>query len=105
MSESPVFHFNNDDPEMQKAYARARANFKYFWREVSWERRRIVPALDMACVKAAFSDGVPGDGSPVEQMWFGQEDIDFNGFMVSGTLLNAPNELSTVKQGETVIIP
>lgn len=41
----------------------------------------------------------------MEQMWFGQGDIQFNGFMVSGTLLNAPNELTTVKQGETVSIP
>ena len=31
--------FDDDDPEMQGAYEKARATFKYFWREVAWERR------------------------------------------------------------------
>ena len=33
--------FDNSDPEMQGAYEKARATFRYFWREVAWERRRI----------------------------------------------------------------
>jgi uncharacterized protein len=48
MSESQpsrVFMFDNSDPEMQRAYENARATFRYFWREIAWERRRIVPAL------------------------------------------------------------
>jgi len=53
--------FDDSDPEMQRAYENARANFRYFWREVAWERRRIVPALDLACVKAPFSDGPQGN--------------------------------------------
>jgi hypothetical protein len=52
MSESKVFMFDDSDPEMQNAYLSARANFRYFWREVAWERRRIIPALDLACAKA-----------------------------------------------------
>src|SRR5262245_60992459 len=99
MSDSKVFMFDNSNPEMQAAYLRARASFRYFWREVAWERRRIVPALDMECVKAPFSDGEHGkrvEGRPeVEHMWMSE--IDFDGRVVSGVLLNSPNWLQTVK--------
>src|ERR1700757_632446 len=98
MSESQpsrVFVFDNSDPEMQRAYENARATFRYFWREIAWERRRIVPALDLACVKAPFSDGkqaAPAKGTPeVEHMWLGE--VDFDGRSVSGVLLNDPNWL------------
>src|SRR5271163_4666279 len=98
MSESQpsrVFLSDNSDPEMQRAYENARATFRYFWREIAWERRRIVPSLDLACVKAPFSDGEraePSQDHPdVEQMWLGE--INFDGQFVSGQLLNAPNWL------------
>jgi uncharacterized protein YegJ (DUF2314 family) len=104
---SKVFMFDNSDPEMHGAYEKARATFRYFWREIAWERRRIVPGLDLACVKAPFSDGgreTREDGNPnVEHMWIGE--VDFNGRSVSGTLLNAPNWLSTVKEGDAARIP
>ena len=100
---SKVFLFDNSDPEMQQAYENARANFRYFWREVAWERRRIVPALDVACVKAPFSDGegkARNDGNPdVEQMWLGE--VDFDGRFVSGVLLNSPNWVKSVKAGDS----
>lgn len=104
MSESErVFMFDNDDPEMQRAYENARATFRYFWRELSWERRRIIPALDLACVKAPFTDGqdVPpdSDAPSVEHMWM--SDIDFDGRSVTGVLLNSPNWLKTVKEGDS----
>jgi uncharacterized protein len=106
MSESPqskVFMFDNSDPEMQGAYELARATFKYFWRELAWERRRIVPGLDLACVKAPFSDGEPDmrekDHPDVEQMWLGE--VDFDGQFVSGVLLNSPNWLKSVKAGDS----
>jgi uncharacterized protein YegJ (DUF2314 family) len=105
--QSKVFLFNDDDPEMQAAYDKARANFRYFWREIAWERRRIVPALDLACVKAPFSDGARGtrggDKPDVEQMWLGE--VDFDGRLVSGVLLNAPNWLKTVKEGDSASMP
>jgi uncharacterized protein YegJ (DUF2314 family) len=104
---SKVFMFDDSDPEMQRAYEKARATFRYFWREVAWERRRIVPGLGLACVKAPFSDGVrdtPTQGDPeVEQMWLGE--VDFDGQFVSGVLLNAPNWLKTVKAGDPARIP
>lgn len=66
---NPVFFFDNADPEMQQVYRAAQASFRYFWRELSWERRRIVPALDMALVKLPFTDGPRTDGNPeFEQM-------------------------------------
>jgi uncharacterized protein YegJ (DUF2314 family) len=99
--------FDNNDPEMQRAYENARATFRYFWRELSWEHRRIVPGLDLASVKAPFSDGGQGtrpEGTPeVEQMWLSE--VDFDGQFVSGVLLNSPNWLKTVKQGDHARIP
>ena len=104
---SKVFLFDNSDPEMQRAYENARASFGHFWREVNWERRRIVPALDVACVKAPFSDGPNApraEGTPnTEHMWM--SDVDFDGRFVSGVLFNAPNWLKTVKEGDSARIP
>jgi uncharacterized protein YegJ (DUF2314 family) len=113
MSESerpPVFLFGGDDPEMEQAGRNARKTFRYFWRELAWERRRIVPALDMATVKAPFSDGKaaaraprPDDAPQVEHMWVA--DVDFDGRDVRGELLNSPNWLTSVKQGDPVKLP
>ena len=104
---SQVFLFDNSDLEMQRAYEQARATFRYFWRELAWERRRIVPALDLAYIKAPFSDGeqgVPVSGKvEVEQMWI--DEIDFDGEIVSGVLLNTPNWLKTIKAGDSVQVP
>src|SRR5262245_43134710 len=101
MADSKVFLFDNSDPEMQAAYERARATFRYFWREISWERRRIIPGLDLACVKAPFSDGEQarkGAKFEVEQMWI--DEVNFDGRHVSGVLLNSPSSLKTVKAGD-----
>ena len=53
-NDAPVFIFNNEEPKMQRAIEKARETFGFFWREIAWNRRRIIPALDMACVKAPF---------------------------------------------------
>jgi uncharacterized protein YegJ (DUF2314 family) len=99
---SKVFLFDNDEPEMRAAYRKARDTFRYFCREVAWERRRIVPALDLACVKTPFSDDrrtSRNDDEPdVEQMWL--DEVDFDGRTVTGVLLNSPNWLKTVKAGD-----
>jgi uncharacterized protein YegJ (DUF2314 family) len=104
---SRVFMSDNSDREMQRACENARATFRYFWREVAWERRRIVPALDLACVKGPFSDGEQGtrtkDTPEVEYMWLSE--VDFDGQFVSGVLVNAPNWLKTVKEGDPARIP
>jgi uncharacterized protein YegJ (DUF2314 family) len=66
-----------------------------------------VPALDLACVKAPFSDGPQAkpakDAPAVEQMWL--SDVDFDGQVVSGVLLNKPNWLKTVKEGDQARMP
>lgn len=103
---SPVVMFDNSDPEMQAAYARARETFRLFWREVAWDRRRIIPALSLAAVKAPFSDPQkPGaKGEPeVEHMWL--SDVDYDGECVSGELGNAPNKIKSIKEGDTLRVP
>jgi uncharacterized protein YegJ (DUF2314 family) len=103
---APVFMADDDDPEMQRAYEQARATFRYFWREVSWEQRRIVPALDLAAVKAPFRDA-PEAGSgaapEAEHMWL--SDIEFDGELVTGVLLNAPNWVRSIQEGDSARIP
>ncbi|MEM7316079.1 MAG: DUF2314 domain-containing protein, partial [Planctomycetota bacterium] len=64
------------------------------------EYRRIVPALSLSVVKFPFSDE---EGGPVEQMWV--NDIAFDGKTISGTLLNEPNELSSVSAGDSIEMP
>jgi uncharacterized protein YegJ (DUF2314 family) len=105
---SKVFFAADNDPEMQAACEKARATFRYFWRELAWERRRIIPGLNLACVKAPFSDGeharaqrATSDTAPpnVEQMWL--DEIDFDGQFVTGVLVNNPNWLKSVKQGDS----
>jgi uncharacterized protein YegJ (DUF2314 family) len=110
MSESqlpPVFLFDDSDPEMQRAYAAARAAFRYFWCEVALDRHRIVPALELAGVKAPFSDGKERSGTDdtpeAEHLWLSE--VDFDGRSVSGVVLNTPNWLTTVKEGDSVRIP
>lgn len=89
---------------MLDAYAKAQATFKYFWRELSWEHRRIVPGLNVACVKVAFSQQFPGNDKPtVEHMWI--NDISFDGDNISGILINDPNELTNVNNGDEISIP
>lgn len=99
---SKVYLFDGSDPEIENAQAKARSTFRYFWREVHWEGRRIIPGLTIAAVKAPFSDG-PGsapsaDHPSVEQMWI--SDVSFDGRHVRGVLLNDPNWLKSVKAGD-----
>lgn len=98
---SPVFYAPSDDPELTRAMERARATFKYLWRELTWEYRRIIPALDLAAIKAAFLD--PGDDpGNTEHMWL--SDVDFDGQTVRGTLLNQPNTVTSVKAGDSITL-
>jgi len=66
MGKKEIIYANGDSPQMLEANERARATFKYFWRELWWEQHRLVPALDLACVKVAFSQFV--EGSAVSPM-------------------------------------
>ena len=104
MSENTVFYSEADNPAMMEAFEKARASFKYFWRELSWEARRIVPALNLACVKIAFVEETEDADSPlVEYMWI--NDVAFDGDTVSGTLLNDPEAFHSVQSGDVVQVP
>lgn len=101
----PVFFSPGEDPKMVEASKKARQTFKYFWREIAWERRRIIPGLEVAAVKASLFDppevrkANPG-GLEVEHMWL--IDVDFDGRQVKGTLINTPHSLKTYQEGQQV---
>lgn len=97
---TPVWNVNTKDPEMNKAFKFARLNFRYFWREVSWDRRRIIPGLERAFVKAPFSDEKDGF---VEHMWI--TDVQFDGKIISGVLASKPIRLKSIKLDDKVSIP
>jgi uncharacterized protein YegJ (DUF2314 family) len=104
MSSQEIFFAKGDSPKMIEAFKNAQETFKYFWRELSWEYRRIVPALTVACVKVAFSQDVDGSEHPiVEHMWI--NDISFDGELIKGVLINDPNELTNIENGDEVVIP
>jgi uncharacterized protein YegJ (DUF2314 family) len=93
---STVFHAAPE--QLAEASERARATFKYFWRDLYWEGNRIVPAFHIAGVKIAFEDG-----DAIEHMWVG--DVGFDGKEVTGELMNEPNELGNVHEGDAIRVP
>lgn len=104
MENNSFIFTDGTDPKMIEAYKKAQDTFKYFWREQSWEYRRIIPGLNLACVKAAFSQEDPETGKNiVEHMWI--NDIDFDGDHVKGYLINEPNDLTNLQPGDYFEIP
>jgi hypothetical protein len=75
-----VYWRDGSDPEVVRASEAARATFRYFLRELSWENRRVVPAYHLMVVKAVFSEGPHN-----EHMWIDQ--IDCDGRTVYGRLI------------------
>jgi uncharacterized protein YegJ (DUF2314 family) len=100
MNESPIFYTEIKDATIVAAYVKAQETFPYFWRELSWEYRRMIPALQIACVKIAFTE--PHNPNS-ELMWV--HEIEFDGEFVSGVLANEPRELQNIKAGDTVRVP
>ena len=90
----------DDDPAIAAGSKQAKSTFRYFWRELSWEHKRIVPGLDLAVFKVAFTDDEDTDA---EVMWVNE--VDFDGYQLKGALLNQPNWLKSVKQGDRVKVP
>ncbi|MCV9928716.1 DUF2314 domain-containing protein [Flavobacterium sp. LS1R49] len=104
MTNKEIFFADGNSPKMIEAFKNAQETFKYFWRELSWEYRRIVPGLSVACAKVAFSENRDGSENPiVEHMWI--NDIDFDGELVRGILINAPDELTNIENGDAVAVP
>ena len=104
MANMEIYWADGDSPKMIEAIKNAQKTFKYFWREQSWEYRRIIPALTVSCVKVAFTQTTEKSDNPiVEHMWI--NDVMFDGTNVSGILINDPNELTNISNGDTVNIP
>lgn len=102
MADKEIFFADGSNPKMIEAFKNAQKTFKYFWRELSWEYRRIIPALSVACVKIAFTQDTD-DGQIVEHMWINE--VQFDGNNVKGTLINSPNELTNIANGDFVNVP
>ncbi len=104
MENKDIYWADGDSSKMIEAFENAQKTFKYFWRELSWEYRRIVPALSVSCVKIAFTQETDQVGKPiVEHMWINE--VMFDGTNVTGTLVNKPNELTNISNGDTVNVP
>ncbi len=101
-----IYWVDNKDPEMREASVRAQATFRFFWRELSWERRRIVPAFNFFAIKTMFADRLLAERTPedeVENMWLSE--IEFDGRRLTGTLMNQPNRLKSINKGDIRSFP
>ncbi len=99
--ESPIAVKKNSDEPMNAARIKALRTFKYFWRESSWEARRILPGMGAATVKLGIKTDGTGENVPEsEHMWF--SDVDFDGVTLSGHVNNEPRWVSTLKLGDRV---
>jgi uncharacterized protein YegJ (DUF2314 family) len=95
--------FAKQTPTMEDAYKKAQDTFNYFWREVYWEYRRIIPAHDLSIVKVPFEQKLEEFDEPiVEHMWINE--IDFDGENITGILMNTPNQLTNITNGDSVSI-
>ncbi|MEA9607385.1 DUF2314 domain-containing protein [Xanthomonas campestris pv. plantaginis] len=107
MSDNRMYFADNQDAALQAGYIAARDTFKFFWRELSWEYRRIVPGLDMAAVKLPFATDSAAQevhGAPThEHMWI--SDVHFDGEQISGSLLNEPEWIEALTAGDAVSAP
>ncbi|MCX2449706.1 DUF2314 domain-containing protein [Pedobacter sp. PLR] len=104
MKDTEIFYADGNSPKMIEAFKNAQNTFKYFWRELSWEYRRIVPALNVACVKIAFTQETDKNNAPIiEHMWINE--VEFEGNHVKGVLINSPHELTNISNGDLVDIP
>ena len=106
-SEDPTFRLPGDDREIEEAASKARKTFRYFWRELAWERRRIIPGLDVAAVKGYFTDppearSADSGNLTGEHMWL--MDVDFDGRQISGVLINSPLSLTSVSEGDRITL-
>jgi uncharacterized protein len=98
--ESPVTYHQEEDPEIVEASRSARKSFRHFWKEAALDFNRIVPALELACVKVPFSDDPSAPGSQVEHMWV--TEINYDGETITGVLMNSPHCLQSVREGDSV---
>jgi len=102
MIDKGVF-WTKESPQMIAAFKEAQKTFKYFWRELYWESRRIIPALNFAFIKVGFHQDIPNQGLVSEFMWV--RVLSFDGFSIIGVVDNEPQTLTNIKLGEEITIP
>ena len=103
MTEQLIYTQENSD-DTAATVASAQATFKFLWRELSWERRRIVTGLDLAAVKVAFALDATDPSIPsAENMWM--SDLDFDGEQLTGVLINEPRWVTSLHAGDRVSVP
>ena len=95
------------DPAMQQAIDRAQRSFPYFWRELSWENRRVIPGLDFAAIKLPFpvSEDIQrrADAPAFEHMWVTA--VEFDGHELKGTLMNDAHFIPALRVDVEVSAP
>ncbi|QXP55223.1 DUF2314 domain-containing protein [Cellulophaga sp. HaHa_2_95] len=97
----PSIIYTEQDEKMNAANLKAQESFKYFWRELYWESRRIIPAHDFAMIKIAFTQQFAEDETPkVEHMWI--NNLNFDGEIITGELVNEPHQLTNITKGDKV---
>ncbi len=79
----------------------ARERFPEFWREVSADYKRVIPALGGSMVKAYFYD--TGARKTGEHMWV--RDVEYDGKTITAVLADTPRQLRSVRSGEQVSFP
>jgi uncharacterized protein YegJ (DUF2314 family) len=80
---------------LKEAKSNAQNSFKYFWYQVALDFYRIVPALELGIIKAAFREH-----DLEEFMWCNE--VFYDGQFIEATLLNEPNTLSQFEAGQRV---
>lgn len=104
MTEQIIYGANGESQAFKDAVASAQRTFKFFWREMSWEARRIIKALDMAALKMSFPLDPNDPNIPVvENMWLAQ--VEFDGKTITGDLLNEPRWATEYKASDRVSLP
>lgn len=92
------------EPQIRQAILAAQESFRYFWRELTWDRRRVVSVLDLAMVMLPVSDAPnPDNPRQIEHVWV--KNVEFDGDNLSGTILTPPKRLTTVRGGQKVSLP
>ncbi|MEZ5328454.1 MAG: DUF2314 domain-containing protein [Verrucomicrobiales bacterium] len=100
-SKPPLIPVQSNDAEMQAAMQTARDRFPAFWREVSGDNKRVIPALGGSMVKAYFHDAdAPQNG---EHMWVNE--VEYDGKTITGVLADTPRQLRSVRPGQRVTFP
>ncbi|MFJ3485595.1 DUF2314 domain-containing protein [Pseudomonas sp. NPDC090202] len=104
MNQQIIYNVEGESDDLKSAVASAQATFKFFWREQSWEARRIIKSLDVAAVKMSFAlDSDDPQVPAIENMWV--SDVEFDGQFISGILMNEPRWITSLKASDPVRLP